>query len=153
MEKTDEERVDEAKAALILSVSAVMEDFVLPITGLNETTISWTSHNEEIIVIENENAKVTRPAQTTIVQLTATIQYNTVTDTKDFEVTVVGTEPSQDDLDVLAAASALSLGSLNNLTSDINLPSTGINDTAITWTSSHPESIEIVVGESGQLVK
>jgi len=153
VEKTDEERVDEAKAALILSVSAVMEDFVLPITGLNETTISWTSHNEEIIVIENENAKVTRPAQTTIVQLTATIQYNTVTDTKDFEVTVVGTEPSQDDLDVLAAASALSLGSLNNLTSDINLPSTGINDTAITWTSSHPESIEIVVGESGTIGK
>ena len=149
--KTDQERVDEAKAALVLSISSATENFVLPVTGLNETTISWTSNNEDVITIENENAIVNRPTYTTIVQLTATIQYNDVTATKDFEIMVLGTEPSQDDLDVIAAAAALTLGNLNNLTNNITLPTTGQNGTTITWTTSHPESIAIEVDETGAI--
>ena len=142
---TDEMRVDEAKTDLTLTQTTYQENFTLPIVGLHSTTIAWISSNIDLISIVGANATVTRPLQNTQVTLTATISLNDATDQKEFIVTVLGTEPTQDDLDVIAAATALTLTSLANLTADRALPKAGTLDTTITWSSSHPDSIEIVV--------
>lgn len=60
---TDEGIVSADKDALTLGdTSAVTEDFTLPTTGVNGSTITWTSNNSAI-AIENGTASVTRPMQ------------------------------------------------------------------------------------------
>lgn len=72
-------------------VSAVTKDLTLPTTfeNIDGLTISWESDDDE--VIDNEG-KVTRPGvgeDDAVVILTATIEYNGQTKTKEFEVTVL----------------------------------------------------------------
>lgn len=75
-------------------VSAVTKDLTLPTTfeNIDGLTISWESSDDN--VIDNEG-KVTRPAvgeDDAVVILTATIEYNGQTKTKEFEVTVKAEE-------------------------------------------------------------
>ena len=142
---TDAMRVEEAKIELTLAETTYQNNFMLQLVGLHATVISWISSNTDVITIVGADATVTRPLQNAQVTLTATITLNDVTDQKEFIVTVIGTEPTQDDLDVIAAATALTLTSLANLTADRALPKTGTLDTVVSWSSSHPDSIEIVV--------
>ncbi len=92
-EKSDAEKVAEAKAALDLETKTTGVSFTLPTTGINGTTITWTSNNEAVIAINGENAVVTAPAAETVVTLTATIKLNEATATKTFDVTVTVTIP------------------------------------------------------------
>lgn len=79
-------------------LSAVRGNFELPRVGPFVSGISWDSDNEEFLDPVNGTAVVTQPTalqgdQT--VTLTATITYQDVTDTKEFEVTVKSMAPAE----------------------------------------------------------
>ena len=75
------------------TATAVTQNFTLPLTGSNGTTISWAEKTDtgNNISLSGDSAVVTRPAygqgDKTVI-LTATITKNGVTETKDVEVTV-----------------------------------------------------------------
>lgn len=95
-EKSDAEKVKEAKAALTLDVTSTGVSFKLPLVGENGATISWTSSNTDVIAINGEDAVVTAPAADTLVKLTATIKIGEAQDTKEFDVTITATIPEFD---------------------------------------------------------
>lgn len=92
VEVTDEEAVAQAKEKLELGdVSQVTENLILPVTGKNKTTISWSSSDEKCIKINGAAGEVIRPVGADKkVTLTAIINKGNVSDTKEFVVTVVG---------------------------------------------------------------
>lgn len=96
VEKTDAEKVAEAKAALTLDVTSTGVSFKLPLVGENGATISWTSSNTDVITINGENAVVTAPEADTPVTLTAIIKIGDAQDTKEFPVTVTASIPEFD---------------------------------------------------------
>ena len=65
--------------------TSVTADVVLPDSGINGSTITWTSSNEAAI---SKNGKVTRSDKDQQVTLTAKISYEDKSDTKTFKVTV-----------------------------------------------------------------
>lgn len=92
VEVTDEEAVAQAKEKLELGdVSQVTENLILPVTGKNKTTITWSSSDEKCIKINGAAGEVIRPVGADKkVTLTARINKGKVSDTKEFVVTVVG---------------------------------------------------------------
>lgn len=92
VEVTDEEAVAQAKEKLELGdASQVTENLILPVTGKNKTTISWSSSDEKCIKINGAAGEVIRPVGADKkVTLTAIINKGNVSDTKEFVVTVVG---------------------------------------------------------------
>lgn len=92
VEVTDEEAGAQAKEKLELGdVSQVTENLILPVTGKNKTTISWSSSDEKCIKINGAAGEVIRPVGADKkVTLTAIINKGNVSDTKEFVVTVVG---------------------------------------------------------------
>lgn len=92
VEVTDEEAVAQAKEKLELGdVSQVTENLMLPVTGKNKTTITWSSSDENCIKINGAAGEVIRPVGADKkVTLTAVISRGNVSDTKEFVVTVVG---------------------------------------------------------------
>ena len=95
-QKTDAEKVAEAKEALTLDVTTTGVSFKLPVAGLNDAVITWASDNEAVISISGEDATVISPAAETVVKLTATITIGEASDTKEFNVTVTVTIPEFD---------------------------------------------------------
>lgn len=81
---TDEEMVSGAVEALSIPVGT-FGDITLPAEGINATTISWTSSNEDIL---SSVGKVTCPKEDTIVTLTAKVSHGAVSKEKNFEVRV-----------------------------------------------------------------
>ena len=82
--------VEADRDALSLS-EQVTEDFILPTSGDNGSSIRWESDNTAI-VIDGNNAKVTRPdfaAGDAIVHLTATLSKGSVSRTKSFTLRVL----------------------------------------------------------------
>ncbi len=92
VEVTDEEAVVQAKEKLELGdVSQVTENLILPVTGKNKTTITWSSSDENCIKINGTEGEVIRPTGADKkVTLTAVINRGDISDTKEFVVTVVG---------------------------------------------------------------
>lgn len=149
---TDAERVAQAKAALALgfasgdTVDSVSQKLTLPLAGLNDTTVSWSSDTPDVIT--NEGA-VTRPRYDLgdrKVKLTATIAKGSASDTQTFEVTVPKIT-AQDTLD--QAADTLSLGNLSAVTESISLPLSGYGGAQIEWSSSKP----LVIAADGTLTR
>lgn len=149
---TDAEKVAQAKADLALgfasgdTADSVSQKLTLPLTGLNDTTVSWSSDTPDIIT--NEGA-VTRPRYDLgdrKVNLTATIAKGTASDTQTFEVTV-SKIAAQDTLN--QAADTLSLGDLSALTENISLPLSGYGGVQIEWSSSKP----LVIAADGTLTR
>lgn len=69
------------------SATCVRENVTLPVSGANDTMISWVSSNESIV---NADGTVNQPATTDAeVTLTATIMKGTASDTKVFTLTIV----------------------------------------------------------------
>jgi hypothetical protein len=92
VELSDEMKVADAKANLIVPSIVATEEISLPTEGLHGTVITWASSNETIIATDGT---VVLPTEETEVTLTATITLGEVTDTKEFLVTVfpLGSEP------------------------------------------------------------
>ena len=159
----DEAAIVQAKDRLAIiyigddSMNSVTTNIVLPVTGVNDVSISWASSNINRIsrtgVVrrsDNTNANVT---------LTATIAKNAASDTKDFILTVLSRAASQppvggaDGAAVMQAARNLEIGyaardSASSVTRDITLPTMGVGDdgedngVTITWASSHGSLID-----------
>ena len=68
----------------------VTGDITLPTAGLEETTISWTTSDADVIT---KGGVVTYNSEDKTVKLTATITKGTATETKEFTVTVKGVKP------------------------------------------------------------
>lgn len=90
----DETKLAEAVAAFkVFGISFVDGDFELPLSGLYDATVVWSSNNENLIsVAADGKATVASPLKNTAVTLTATITVGTKTETKAFVAVVVGTE-------------------------------------------------------------
>lgn len=86
-EMIDEERV-EADLNSLTVPSQVEDNFTLRTTGINGTSISWTSNNSSVISISGRNANVYRDTVDRNVVLTATVSLGSYSDTKTFSVTV-----------------------------------------------------------------
>ncbi|WP_264230296.1 immunoglobulin-like domain-containing protein [Acholeplasma laidlawii] len=83
---TDEQKLIAAKDGLTIPTT-LTENITLPLTGIYESVISWSS-NHESIEISGATGLVTRAETDVIVELTATIQLGDLTETKVFEVLV-----------------------------------------------------------------
>jgi len=144
-----EQQLIEATNALTLSgLDQVITNIKLLPNAGNGINITWTSSNTSVISNQGE---ITRPAigQSAIsVDLTATLSKNGVTQTKKFTATVLPFYDNQ--TSVTRDAASLSLaGNLNNLRSDLLLPSVGSEETTITWQSNKSEYLT----SSGKLLK
>ena len=136
---TDQEKLDAAKAALSITQTNVTENFELPLTGLNNTTVTWSSNNEAI-EIDGANAIVTRGTEDVTVTLTATITLNDATATKTFEVTVKAEEVIVIDLETIVESIAITFADENdedNVTANLVLPNDDVQGVTITWASDN----------------
>ncbi|MDQ1123550.1 family 43 glycosylhydrolase [Microbacterium trichothecenolyticum] len=133
---TDATRLQRDVAALSLGdLSAVTADLALPATGVNGSTIGWSTSNANVV---SATGKVTRPAAgqpAATATLTAKLTRNAATQTKTFAVTVApmpgAAELAKADLD------AISIPNANDVRGNITLPAKGsVNGTAITWSAS-----------------
>lgn len=146
---TDQEKLDTAKAALSITQTNVTENFELPLTGLNNTTVTWSSNNEAI-EINGKNATVTQGDEDVTVVLTATITLGNLSTTKTFSIIVEAKEIVNltDEEKVNKAKDALTLDELD-ITSNFELPVEGIYNTSIEWLSS---DLAISIDENNAIV-
>ena len=103
---SDQKSVDDDKQALTAtsiifaqtnSPGFVSQDFMLPTSGANRTTIKWKSDKAATISINDGIARVTRSSIINErVILTATISKGSASDSKNFTVTVVQADSSPD---------------------------------------------------------
>ena len=131
-------RVAGDKAALSLGdTSAVTDNLSLPATGpAYGSTVTWKSSNPAVV---SDAGVVTRPPADTTVTLTATIKSGTVSDTRDFPVTV---KTALSDSEKLAEAlAALTVANLGDVRGNLTLPATGQHGSTITWASADPATI------------
>ncbi|WP_281889285.1 immunoglobulin-like domain-containing protein [Paenibacillus sp. YYML68] len=129
----------EVEYALSDSIDHVTQSLTLPSTGVDGTSISWSSSDDEVV---KSNGTVIRPAFSTgdaSVTLTATITKGAETATKTFLVKVL--KVAQNDVEAVAAAKqALEIGyavgdSINGVTQALTLPAAGVDGTSIEWST------------------
>lgn len=141
------------KAALAVTYNGTDPTITLAGSGANGTTITWASDNAAI----NATTKaVTRPAfeaGDVKVKLTATITKGSVSDTREFEVTV--TKADQTDLSkATEAAKAVAItyadgDSAASVTQNLTLPTAPTpnpHSASVTWKSSNETLIDITTG-------
>ncbi len=93
---TDEKAVALAKDALALPFDTVDGDFTLPVSGIYNTEIIWTSSSSKVR-INGENAKVIASQEDTVIELKAQITRGESSEYKSFEVLLKGIElPERD---------------------------------------------------------
>lgn len=126
----------EDSKALTLSETTLIENISLPTEGSkNYSKITWTSSDETYLT--NEGV-VTRPTDgEKTVTLIATLTLGGISIEKEFEVTILSTDP-KNDVDKLAASFSLNV---DHVTDDIELPITAGKGSTITWTSSSEEFV------------
>lgn len=153
--KSDEQAVLEAINSITLSSilngqsdNSVTNNLNLPTSGSDNTKISWSSSNNNII---EKSGSVSRPALDTQIDLTATVSKGTALQAKAFTLTVLGTT----DLDELALAGAkLALTEIkilngnvekDKIIGDVKLPTSLENHPgiSISWSSSNTSVIAV----------
>ena len=121
-----------------LESTVLYNDIALPTPSENGVSVVWSSSDESVV---SATGKVTRPAygsSDVTVTLTATFSKGGVTRTKTFTVTVPA--GMDDNTSVTADMEALDIkGHLDNLMTNLYLPTKGHEGSTISWTSSHPE--------------
>jgi len=156
---TDAQSVAADKASLQItyasgdSTTSVTGNLTLPNSGLNGTTISWSSDTPGAI---SNAGVVVRPAAGTTnatVVLTATILKGTTSDTKQFTLTVVK-NPVGDAQCVADDKAGLQItfaggDSISRVTQNLTLPTAGSSGTSISWASD----ITSIVSVAGVLMR
>ena len=125
--------------------SAVTSDLNLPTRGTNGTTIAWSTSGSAI----KTNGAVDRPSfsegdQT--IDLNARITRGFAAMDKQFIFTVLATPATDQDAvfideTTLALLSFLNGQDPNSITANLSLPTTGANNTTLTWSSSQPNAL------------
>ncbi len=122
------------------SASSVTQNVVLPLTGTNDASVTWSSGTT--LTIDN-NGNVFRPipadGNKTVV-MTATLKKGIATTTKVFNLNVIS-QVATDEEAVIADKAHLQIGyasgdSENNVTQDVTLPTTASNGSTVSWSSS-----------------
>ncbi|NOU74682.1 hypothetical protein GC098_25385 [Paenibacillus sp. LMG 31458] len=158
-QNSEAQRVASDKAALAITFSgtdtatSVTKPLVLPLSGTNASTITWVSSNTSII--SNDGKTLNRPTTAqgdSVVTITATITYGSVSDTKTFSLTV---KSLLTDAQEVAADKALltitfsGTDTANSVTQPLTLPLSGPNGSTITWVSSNTS----VISNDGKTVQ
>ncbi|MCU6792902.1 S-layer homology domain-containing protein [Paenibacillus sp. WQ 127069] len=132
------------------SATSVKSNLNLPTTGVNGTTVTWSSSNTAVV---GNDGTITRPTADTSVTLTATISKGSITATKAFTVLVKAIGNSE--TAVAASINALAIDYANgdsatSVTQNLTLATTdAANGTTITWSSSNTA----VVSNTGVVVR
>ncbi len=133
--------IQEAQDELVLPSSAT-SDLTLPTSGLHDVEISWESSNTDYIT---DAGKVTMPTKTQgdkKVTMTATLTLSEQSLTKTFDVTLTAAAEYTKAEIAQAAADMIVLPVSGIITvTSIDLPATGQDDAAITWTTSNADVI------------
>jgi subtilisin family serine protease len=124
----------------------VTHDLSLPTSfGNDGVAITWQSSNPEVIA---NDGKVTRPAQNQYVIVTAIFRLGKAGIAKSYGF-FVRNQDTNDEPAVQAAKASVVWNLIKNnnvdqneVTTNLNLPTKGNNDTTITWSSSNPSIIK-----------
>lgn len=146
-EDTSTAAAEADSAALTLGdTSAVVADLSLPARGTNDSTITWATSDASVVTAVG---MITRPPYgepAATVTLTATVTRGAVSRTKEFTVTVLAEEQS-DEGKAQAAVAAVELVHPDDVRGNLTLPTAGLHETTLTWASSAPE----VVSDTGEV--
>ncbi len=131
-----------------IDLNNVIKDLILPNRGDYGSYIRWESSDIEVV---NIDGKINRPKFTEIekvVELTAFVSFDTIEDSKKFNVIVKPLEGT--DEEIIEADSLWIAGNIlkensdfSNITTDLHLPTEGKYGSNIVWYSSYPEFIDI----------
>lgn len=94
--------------------SPVTSDLVLPLTGSNDTEITWYSHNEDVLLPVGSEGLIFPQKERQTVKLTATFSKGNETVTKDFNIEVGGRTASDTDVQYLNTFESVSDFSTDN---------------------------------------
>ncbi|MFQ8600798.1 MAG: beta-N-acetylglucosaminidase domain-containing protein, partial [Oscillospiraceae bacterium] len=133
--RPDAEVAQEVLDSIVVPGSAV-KDFTLPVKGEQKTTIAWTSTHEDIIAVDAAgNAKVTLPAEETVVTLKATVTTGEVVLTKDFDVTVKSSADAPVDYEIYPQVQKITYGAENfAYTNEVNVvKEAGVSEEAVAY--------------------
>ena len=122
VQRPDAEVAQEVLDSIVVPDTAV-KDFTLPVSGEQKTTIAWASTREDVIAVDAAgNAKVTLPAEETVVTLTATVTTGEVVLTKDFNVTVKSAADAPVDYEIYPQVQKITYGAQNfSYTNEVNV--------------------------------
>ena len=136
-------------ANIALDATQLVDDITLPMPEENGISITWSSSNESVV---STTGQVNRPkygSGDATVTLTVTCSKGGVSKQKTFIVTVPAYE-KDDKTSVEADMQSINLkGHLDNLMTNLHLPTKGTEGSTITWTSSQPEYLS----NEGELLK
>ncbi|MFW2514697.1 family 43 glycosylhydrolase, partial [Demequina sp. SO4-13] len=131
---SDTTRVGRDAAILDLGdTSAVTDDLTLPTTGVNGSTVTWSSSDEATVATDGT---ITRPEalqDDATVTLTATITRGTEQETREFAVTVLAQSDAQSVAD--ATAAAIEVVNIDDVRGNLFLP-TEVEGLPVTWESA-----------------
>lgn len=143
------EQLQAAGESLVLEgIDKVTADLTLPASAGSNISITWSSSNEKVLAADGS---ITRPAQgeaDAVVTLTATLHKKKYSLTKDFTVTVLSKKDGPGSVKLDLEQVSLS-GDLDNLKSDLYLPSATCEGSVLLWKSSNPDFLT----NSGKLQK
>ena len=138
---TNAAAADADTAALTLGdTSAVVADLALPARGAQDSAITWATSDASVV---GADGTVHRPAHgqpDATATLTATVTRGTVSRTKEFTVTVLA-EDLDDAGKAQEAVAAVTLVHPDDVRGNLTLPTSGLHDTTLTWTSSDPARV------------
>ena len=142
---TDKMCVDEDIALLQLPLT-VNANFSLPEKGINGSDITWTSKNEEYLKINGSEAEIVQ-RDTVDKEVILVAKAVKGQESAEREVCVIVEKDIEGNTALLnEAVKMLELGNTTSVTSDIDLPLSGMHSTVISWSSSD-ESIITSTGK------
>jgi hypothetical protein len=148
-ESTSTAAADADAAALDLGdTTAVTSNLTLPTTGASGSSITWTTSDSAVV---ETNGRVHRPAHGQPdghATLTATVVRGNITRTRTFDVTVLA-EELDDAGKAQEAVAAVELVHPDDVRGNLTLPTHGLYDTSLAWSSSDPA----VVTSTGEVTR
>ena len=144
----DEALVTELVNEITLGGDRYYDDIELPCPNQNGITVTWTSSNESIV---SSTGVVTRPAYgsgTASVTLTVTVSKGDISKQKSFVVSIPAQDMSDSDLVEGDMVNLTLNGHLDNLMTNLYLPSRGAKGSHISWESSRPD----ILSNEGELL-
>ncbi len=138
----------DATALSLGDTSAVVADLALPATGTNGSTIAWATSDPSVVTATGGVTRPTYGAPAGTASLTATLTRGAVSRTKDFAITVLPEEQS-DEGKVQAAVAAVELVHPDDVRGNLTLPAAGASGSSFDWSSSDPA----VVSDTGDVTR
>lgn len=143
-----EAQIQDLMNSLTLGASTFYDDITLPTSSESGITVTWSSSNESVV---SPTGLVTRPAYgkgNARVTLTATFSKGNISKQKSFTVTIPAYDMSDADI-VDSDMMNLNLnGHLENLMTNLYLPTRGEKGSHISWESSRPD----ILSHEGELL-